>query len=66
MVDKNYAEAELNANVAFRTIITEFKLDATDATHILNGMLNEWQREALFQLTLEHSNRKEVKNDTAE
>lgn len=66
MIDANYAEAELNANVAFRTVISEFHLDATDATHILNGMLNEWQREAMFQLTLEQTKKNEVKDDTAE
>ena len=45
----NYMKADISANIAFRSLINENKLNANDAVHILNGMLVEWQREAYFQ-----------------
>lgn len=45
----NFSQCEISANIAFRSLINENKLNAKDAVHILNGMLVEWQREAMMQ-----------------
>lgn len=45
----NYKKAELSVNVYFRSIMNEQHLGAEDGVHILNAMLVEWQREAMFQ-----------------
>lgn len=48
-MEKGYELAELNVNINFRSILGENGLTAKDAVHILNGMLVEWQREAMMQ-----------------
>lgn len=45
----NKYQAEIESNLAFRSIVANYNLTAVDATNILNGMLVEWQREAYFQ-----------------
>ena len=45
----NKCQAEIDINLAFRSIVANYNLTAIDATNILNGMLVEWQREAYFQ-----------------
>ena len=45
----NKYQAEIESNLAFRSIVANYNLTAIDATNILNGMLVEWQREAYFQ-----------------
>ena len=45
----NKYQAEIDINLAFRSIVANYNLTAIDATNILNGMLVEWQREAYFQ-----------------
>lgn len=47
-MDKQY-QAEIEINLAFRSLIAQYQLTAIDATNILNGMLVEWQRESYFQ-----------------
>ena len=49
----NFSQCEISANAAFRSLINENKLNAKDAVHILNGMLVEWQREAMFQTLID-------------
>lgn len=55
-MEKSYEMAELNANLAFRSILGENGLTAKDAVHILNGMLVEWQREAMLQVLADKVN----------
>ena len=45
----NKYQAEIEINLAFRSIVANYNLTAIDATNILNGMLVEWQRESYFQ-----------------
>lgn len=45
----NKYQAEIEINLAFRSIVANYNLTAIDVTNILNGMLVEWQREAYFQ-----------------
>jgi len=45
----NKYQAEIEINLAFRSLIAQYQLTAIDATNILNGMLVEWQRESYFQ-----------------
>jgi len=62
-----YSQCEISANIAFRSLITENGLNAVQATHILNGMLVEWQREALFQTLINNSetpNKESVESET--
>ena len=62
-MEKGYAMAELNANLAFRSILGENGLTAKDAVHILNGMLVEWQREAMMQALADRVNEEAKKAD---
>lgn len=55
-MEKGYELAELNANINFRSILGENGLTAKDAVHILNGMLVEWQREAMMQILADKIN----------
>ncbi len=55
-MEKGYELAELNANISFRSILGENGLTAKDAVHILNGMLVEWQREAMMQILADKIN----------
>lgn len=55
-MEKGYEMAELNVNLAFRSILGENGLTAKDAVHILNGMLVEWQREATMQILADRTN----------
>ena len=55
-MEKSYEMAELNANLAFRSILGENGLTAKDAVHILNGMLVEWQKEAMMQMLADKVN----------
>ena len=60
----NYKKADISANVTFRSIINEQNLGAEDAVHILNGMLVEWQREAMFQTLIDSA--EQPKSETSE
>ena len=62
-MEKSYEMAELNANLAFRSILGENGLTAKDAVHILNGMLVEWQREAMMQALADRVNEEAKKAD---
>lgn len=64
-MEKGYELAELNANISFRSILGENGLTAKDAVHILNGMLVEWQREAMLQVLADKVN-EETKRQTPE
>ena len=55
-MEKSYEMAELNVNLTFRSILGENGLTAKDAVHILNGMLVEWQREAMLQVLADKVN----------
>ena len=55
-MEKGYELAELNVNLTFRSILGENGLTAKDAVHILNGMLVEWQREAMLQVLADKVN----------
>jgi len=46
-------QAEIESNLAFRSIVAKYNLTAIDATNILNGMLVEWQREAHYQILID-------------
>lgn len=59
----NFSQCEISANIAFRSLINENKLNAKDAVHILNGMLVEWQREAMFQTLIDRVNEEAKKAD---
>lgn len=48
----NYDKAEFTANAMFRTVVAENSINAREAVTILNGMLVEWQREAMMQMML--------------
>lgn len=48
----NYDKAEFTANATFRTVVSENGINAREAVTILNGMLVEWQREAMLQMML--------------
>lgn len=60
---KGYEMAELNANISFRSILGDNGLTAKDAVHILNGMLVEWQREAMMQALADRVNEEAKKAD---
>ena len=60
----NYQQAEISINIAFRSIMNEQRLEAPDAVHILNGMLVEWQREAMFQTLIDSA--EQPKSETSE
>ena len=60
----NFSQCEISANIAFRSLINENKLNAKDAVHILNGMLVEWQREAMFQILIDSA--EQPKSETNE
>ena len=62
-MEKSYEMAELNANISFRSILGENGLTAKDAVHILNGMLVEWQREAMMQALADRVNEEAKKTD---
>ena len=62
-MEKSYEMAELNANISFRSILGENGLTAKDAVHILNGMLVEWQREAMMQALADRVNEEAKKAD---
>lgn len=62
-MEKGYEMAELNANISFRSILGENGLTAKDAVHILNGMLVEWQREAVMQALADRINEEAKKAD---
>ena len=62
-MEKGYEIAELNANISFRSILGENGLTAKDAVHILNGMLVEWQREAMMQALADRVNEEAKKAD---
>lgn len=62
-MEKGYEMAELNANISFRSILGENGLTAKDAVHILNGMLVEWQREAMMQALADRVNEEAKKAD---
>ena len=62
-MEKGYEMAELNANISFRSILGENGLTAKDAVHILNGMLVEWQREAMMQALADRVNEEAKKTD---
>jgi len=62
-LEKGYEMAELNANISFRSILGENGLTAKDAVHILNGMLVEWQREAMMQALADRVNEEAKKAD---
>lgn len=62
-MEKSYEMAELNANLAFRSILGDNGLTAKDAVHILNGMLVEWQREAMMQALADRVNEEAKKAD---
>lgn len=62
-MEKGYEMAELNANISFRSILGENGLTAKDAVHILNGMLVEWQREAIMQALADRVNEEAKKAD---
>lgn len=62
-MEKGYEMAELNANISFRGILGENGLTAKDAVHILNGMLVEWQREAMMQALADRVNEEAKKAD---
>ena len=62
-MEKGYEMAELNANISFRSILGENGLTAKDAVHILNGMLVEWQREAVMQALADRVNEEAKKAD---
>ena len=62
-MEKGYEMAELNANISFRSILGENGLSAKDAVHILNGMLVEWQREAMMQALADRVNEEAKKAD---
>lgn len=62
-MEKGYEMAELNANITFRSILSENGLTAKDAAHILNGMLVEWQREAMMQALADRVNEEAKKAD---
>ena len=62
-MEKSYEMAELNANISFRSILGENGLTAKDAVHILNGMLVEWQREAVMQALADRVNEEAKKAD---
>lgn len=64
-MEKGYEMAELNANLAFRSILGDNGLTAKDAVHILNSMLVEWQREAIMQTFADMVN-KEAEKQTPE
>ena len=64
-MEKSYEMAELNVNLAFRSILGENGLTAKDAVHILNSMLVEWQREATMQTFADMVN-KEAEKQTPE
>lgn len=49
----NKYQAEIESNLAFRSIVAKYNLTAIDATNILNGMLVEWQREAHYQILID-------------
>ena len=49
----NKYQAEIEGNLAFRSIVAKYNLTAIDATNILNGMLVEWQREAHYQILID-------------
>lgn len=59
----NFSQCEISANIAFRSLINENKLNAKDAVHILNGMLVEWQREAMMQDLVDRVNEEAKKAD---
>ncbi len=62
-MEKSYEMAELNANISFRSILGDNGLTAKDAVHILNGMLVEWQREAMMQALADRVNEEAKKAD---
>lgn len=62
-MEKGYEMAELNANISFRSILGDNGLTAKDAVHILNGMLVEWQREAMMQALADRVNEEAKKAD---
>lgn len=62
-MEKGYEMAELNANISFRSILGENGLTAKDAVHVLNGMLVEWQREAMMQALADKVNEEAKKAD---
>ena len=62
-MEKGYEMAELNANISFRSILGENGLTAKDAVRILNGMLVEWQREAMMQALADRVNEEAKKAD---
>lgn len=59
----NFSQCEISVNIAFRSLINENKLNAKDAVHILNGMLVEWQREAMMQALVDRVNEEAKKGD---